>query len=58
MTDLFFKPFGTHQFLYPYPCKRGIPYNQALRFNRICPVSESFDQPTQRFKKMVNGKEI
>ena len=40
-TDLFVKPTDTHQFLdptssHPYHCKKGIPYSQALRLNRIC----------------------
>ena len=39
-TDLFVKPMDTHQFLdptscHPYHCKKGIPYSQALRLNRI-----------------------
>ena len=37
-TDLFAKLTDTHQFLdptsfHPYRCKKGIPYNQALRLN-------------------------
>ena len=49
MTDLFVKPTDTHQFLdpsssYPYHCKKGIPYTQALRLNRICSDNESFDK--------------
>ena len=39
----------THQFLdpsssHPYHCKKGIPYSQALRLNRICSDNESFDK--------------
>ena len=49
MTDLFVKPTDTHQFLdpsssHPYHCKKGIPYSQALRLNRICSDKESFDK--------------
>ena len=49
MTDLFVKPTDTHQFLYPssshpYHCKKGIPYSQALRLNRICSDIESFNK--------------
>ena len=49
MTGLFVKPTDTHQFLdpsssHPYHCKKGIPYRQALRLNRICPDKESFDR--------------
>ena len=41
-TDLFVLTTNTHQFLDPtschsYHCKKGIPYCQALRLNRICP---------------------
>ena len=49
MTDLLVKPTDTHQFLdlsssHPYHCKKGIPYRQALRLNRICSDKESFDK--------------
>ena len=49
MMDLFVKPTDTHQFLDPsssppYHCKKGIPYSQALRLNRICSDNESFDK--------------
>ena len=48
MTDLFVKPTDT-QFLdssssHPYHCKKGIPYSQAIRLNRICSDNESFDK--------------
>ena len=47
MTDLFVKPTDTHQFLdpsfsHPYRCKKGIPYSQTLRLNRICSDNKSF----------------
>ena len=40
-TDLYVKPTDTHQYLHsssrhPYHCKKGIPYSQMLRLNRIC----------------------
>ena len=43
-TGLFLKPTDTHQFLdpissHPYHCKKGIPYSQALRLNRIMRIS-------------------
>ena len=49
MTDLFVKPTDTHQLLdpsssHPYHCKKGIPYSQALRLNRICSDNESFNK--------------
>ena len=48
-TDLFVKPTDTHQFLdptssHPYHCKKGIPYSQALRLNRICSDNANFDE--------------
>ena len=48
-TDLFVKPTDTHQFLdptssHPYHCKKGIPYSQALRLNRICSDNTNFDK--------------
>ena len=49
MTDWFVKPNDTYQFLdlsssHLYHCKKGIPYNQALRLNRICSDNENFDK--------------
>ena len=49
MTDLFVKRTDTHQFLDPSSsdpchCKKGIPYSQALRLNRIFSHNESFDK--------------
>ena len=48
-TDLFVKPTDSHQYLqssscHPFHCKRGIPYSQALRLNRICSETNSFDK--------------
>ena len=48
-TDLYAKPTDTHQYLHssschPYHCKKGIPYSQTLRLNRICSDSRSFDR--------------
>ena len=47
-TDLYVKPTDSHQYLHssschPYHCKKGIPYSQALRLNRICSDPNSFD---------------
>ena len=36
----FLDPSSSH----PYHCKKGIPYSQALRLNRICSDNESFDK--------------
>ena len=48
-ADLFVKPTDTHQFLDPtscntYHCKKGIPYSQTLRFNRIFSDNSNFDK--------------
>ena len=48
-TDLFVKPTDTHQFFDPtsphrYHCKKGIPYSQTLRLNRICSDNNNFDK--------------
>ena len=55
-TDLFVKPTDTHQFLHPiscHPChcKKGIPYSQALRLNRICSDNETFDRRCNDLEK-------
>ena len=49
MTDLFVKPSDTNQFLdpsssHPYHCKKGIPFSQALRLNRICSDNGTFNK--------------
>ena len=43
-TDLYVKPTYIHQYLqssscHPFHCKKGIPFSQALRLNRICSVT-------------------
>ena len=48
-TDLYVKPTDSHQYLlssscHPFYCKKGIPYSQALRLNRICSNNELFDK--------------
>ena len=55
-TDLFIKPKDTHQFLDPtswhsYHCKKGIPYSQALRLNRICSDNKNFVRGCNDLKK-------
>ena len=40
-TDLYVKPTDSHRYrlsssCHPFNCKKGIPYSQALRLNRIC----------------------
>ena len=48
-TDLYVKPTDTHQYLHSsschsYHCKKGIPYSQTLRLNRICSDSTFLDR--------------
>ena len=57
-TDLFFKPIDTSQFLdptscHPYHYKKGIPYSQALRLNRICSDNETFDRRCNDLEKWL-----
>ena len=57
-TDLFVKPTDTHQFLdptssHPYHCKKGIPYSQALRLNRICSDNTNFDKRCNDLEKWL-----
>ena len=47
-TDLYVTPTDSHQYLsspscHHFYCKKGIPYSQVLRFNRICSNNELFD---------------
>ena len=48
-TDLYVKPTDSHQYLlssscHPFHCKKGIPYSQTLRLNRICSSNDFFDK--------------
>ena len=48
-TDVYSKPTDAHQYLNYKSChsphvKRGIPYEQALRFKRICDSDEVFER--------------
>ena len=48
-TDLYVKPTDSHQYLLSSSChplnyKKGIPYSQALKLNRICSNNEFFDK--------------
>ena len=48
-TDLFVKPTDTRQFFnptssHPYHCKKGTPYSQTLKFNRIWSDNSNFDK--------------
>ena len=57
-TDLYVKPTDSHQYLlssscHPFYCKKGIPYSQVLRFNRICSVNEFFDKRCNDLEKYL-----
>ena len=57
-TDLYVKPTDSHQYLHssschPYHCKKGIPYSQALRLNRICSDPNSFDRRCNDLEKWL-----
>ena len=57
-TDLHIKPTETYQFLdstscHLYYCKKGIPYSQALRHNRICSDNKKFDQRCKSLEKWL-----
>ena len=38
---------------YPYHCKKGIPYRQTLRFNRICSDNGTFGRCCNGLKKWL-----
>ena len=57
-TDLYVKHTDSHQYLlssscHPFYCKKGIPYSQALRLNRICSNNESFDKRCNVLEKYL-----
>ena len=57
-TDLFVKPTDSHQYLQssscdPFHCKNGIPYSQALRLNRICSETNSFDKRCNDLERLL-----
>ena len=57
-TDLYVKTTGSHQYLlssscYPFYCKKGIPYSQGLRLNRICSNNEFFDKRCNDLEKYL-----
>ena len=57
-TDLYVKPTGSHQYplsssCHPFYCKKGIPYSQTLRINRICSNNEFFDKRCNDLKKYL-----
>ena len=57
-TDLYMKPTDSHEYLlssscHPFYCKKGIPYSQALRLNRICSNNEFFDKRCNDLEKYL-----
>ena len=57
-TNLYVKPTGSHQYLHssschPFHCKKGIQYSQALRLNRICSETNSFDKRCNDLQKFL-----
>ena len=57
-TDLYVKPTESHQYLlssscHLFYCKKGIPYSQALRLNRICSSNEFFDKRCNDLEKYL-----
>ena len=60
-TDLNVKATDSHQYLlssscYPFDCKEGIPYSQALRLNRLCSNNEFFDKICNDLEKYIYYK--
>ena len=60
-TDLFVKPLDTQQFLdptssHPYHCKKGIPYSETLKLNRIYSDNENFDKRCDDLEKWLMEK--
>ena len=57
-TDWYVKPTDSHQYLqsssrHPFHCKKGILYSQALRLNRICSETKSFDKRCNDLEKFL-----
>ena len=67
-NNLFVKPTDTHQFLdptsyHPFHCKKGLPYSQTLRLNRICLDNDSLDKRCNKreswlLEKVYSEKEV
>ena len=59
ITDSYVKPTDSYQYLnssscHPHHhCKKGIPYSQALRLNRICSDPNSFDRRCNDLEKWL-----
>ena len=60
-TDLHVKPTDSDQYLlssscHPFYCKKGIPYSQALRINKICLNNELFDKRCNDLEKYLSER--
>ena len=60
-TDLFVKPAGRYQFLDPFSChpyhfKKGVPYSQTLRLNRICSDHNNSDKRCKELESWLLEK--
>ena len=61
VIDLYVKPIDSHQYLqssscHPFHCKKCIPYSQALRLNRICSETKSFDKRCNDLERFLLEK--
>ena len=57
-TDLYVKPTDSHQYLlssscHPFYCKKGMPYCQVLRPNRICSNDQFFHKRCNDLEKYL-----
>ena len=57
-TNLHVKLINSHQYLlllscHPFYCKKGIPYNQALKLNRICSNNEFIEEGYNDLEKYL-----
>ena len=62
-TDLSVKPTDSHQYIlssscHAFYCKKGIPYSQALRLNRICSNNEFLDKRCNDLEKYYSEKMV
>ena len=58
---MFVKYNNTHQFsdprsFHPYHCKKGAPYSQAPRLNRIYSGNERFDKHCSDLERWLMGR--
>ena len=57
-TDLYVKLTDSHRYLecsscHNFHCRKGIPYSQPLRLNRICSDISSFDKGCNDFERFL-----